>query len=106
MLVRCLVCGQVLVEYRHRYEKLLNSGKTIKEALDQCGLPTSTPFEQKHQITPPPLCCRANLMTSLNLTETHGMYQRIIKWAEGSNTNANVSTNLKPSSHSKDAKAA
>jgi DNA-directed RNA polymerase subunit N (RpoN/RPB10) len=83
--VRCF-CGREIQRAYTRFRELQESGKTIKEALDECGLPTSSPFvgPDEKDPTPPPVCCRAWLMSNVDLTGRHNVLQRIVRWADGS----------------------
>lgn len=81
--VRCLSCNREIQSKYTVYLQLLKEGKTMREALDGCGLPTGTAFQSSGEITPPPTCCRAIFMATCDLTEQHTMYQSAIRWGEG-----------------------
>ena len=85
--VRCF-CGQQAQSHYTTYCQLVRSGKTIKQALDTCGLPMSSPFapplgDKNWYLTPPSICCRALMMCNSDLSTQHNIYQSVVRWAEG-----------------------
>ena len=65
-------CGEETQSCYSRYCTKIQAGATMKEALDTCGLPTSTAFappktSPDYYITPVPTCCRAMLMCTSDL---------------------------------------
>lgn len=59
--VRCFSCGKVIANKYEKYLELLQSGKTIYEALNTLGLTR--------------YCCRQILMTYVDNTDTFMKYQ-------------------------------
>lgn len=59
--VRCFSCGKVIGSSWEEYQKLINDGKSVKEALDTVGL---TRF-----------CCRSAVMSHVEMIDTVGAYE-------------------------------
>lgn len=76
--VRC-PCGQVIAWAANRFHELRKQGKSQKEALDQCGIPTQSPLIEG---APASECCRAYIMCSVDLTSSHLMYREVSQYAE------------------------
>jgi len=76
--VRC-PCGQVIAPAANEYLRLIRSGRTKKEALENCGLPTRSPLLQQ---APASECCNAYLMCYIDSTPIHMMYHEVAQIAE------------------------
>ncbi len=59
--VRCFSCGNVIGSKWEDYQKLLEEGKSIKEALDEIGLER--------------FCCRSAMMSHVDSIEVVGKYK-------------------------------
>ena len=59
--VRCFSCGTVIGSKWEDYQKLLEDGKTVKDALDELGLER--------------FCCRSAMMSHVNSIEIVGKYK-------------------------------
>jgi DNA-directed RNA polymerase subunit N (RpoN/RPB10) len=87
---RC-VCGRVIGHFGIKYYQLKSQGKTEREALEQCGLPTCSMFQKRGSgadgdaggPTPPSACCRARLITAYDPNPSHTIYQHAIASGEG-----------------------
>jgi DNA-directed RNA polymerase subunit N (RpoN/RPB10) len=85
--VRCF-CGNEIQSAYSSYCKTLRAGGTIADALNNSGLPMSSPFAPpagapNSYVSPPSICCRAVLMCNSDLSTQHNIYQSIVRWAEG-----------------------
>ncbi len=59
--VRCFSCGKVVGSSWEKYQKALEEGKSIKEALDECGLKR--------------FCCRSAIMSHVETIDVVGLYE-------------------------------
>ncbi len=59
--VRCFSCGKVIGSSWEKYQKLLNEGKSVKDALDELGIER--------------FCCRSAVMSHVEMIDTIGSYQ-------------------------------
>ena len=59
--VRCFSCGKVVGSAWEVYQQALKDGKSMKEALDECGLKR--------------FCCRSTIMSHVETIDTVGLYQ-------------------------------
>jgi len=59
--IRCFSCGKVIGSKWEDYQKYLEEGKTIKEALDLLGLER--------------FCCRNTVMSHINTIDTVGKFK-------------------------------
>ncbi|MBN2478208.1 DNA-directed RNA polymerase subunit N [Candidatus Micrarchaeota archaeon] len=60
--VRCFSCGAVIGQYYEKYLKLVEEGKSKKEALDELGI-------DKY-------CCRRMFISHVDMTEMITKYER------------------------------
>jgi DNA-directed RNA polymerase subunit N (RpoN/RPB10) len=94
--VRC-TCGREIQSAYTRFRQLQKQGVSTRESLDQCGLPTCSPFgtveDSKVAPTPPPVCCRGTLLATVDLTARHNVLQRIVRWAEGPHASSTTNPN-------------
>lgn len=58
--VRCFSCGKVLGSKWEKFQKLIEEGKTVKEALDELGLER--------------FCCRSAVMSNVENIDIVGQY--------------------------------
>lgn len=87
--VRCFCGTEIQSKYAIFCEKL-RSGSTVLEALDGCGLPSSSPFapskssaKEEFYVSPPAICCRAMMMANSDRVSEHNLLQSVVRWAEG-----------------------
>jgi len=59
--IRCFSCGKPIGSKWEKYQKLLEEGKTKKEALDKVGLKR--------------FCCRGAVMSHIESIDTVGQYK-------------------------------
>lgn len=99
--VRCF-CGAELQSKYTVYWQRIREGKSIKQALDECGVAMSSPFCAPNDtsfVSPPNVCCRATIMANSDLSTEHNMYQWFAHWGERQQPAIQLEPTTKPIKH-------
>lgn len=81
--ILCDTCGFEIQSCADRYKRGLLDGKDSKEAMDECGVPMSGPFDQEDAaVSLPSLCCR-RISTMISLLPDHNRLQDYRRFFDG-----------------------
>ena|SRR5438477_12980977 len=93
-LIRCFGCNREIQTSVNKYYELIAKGYNKKYALDHCGVPTTSLFSSDKEGGLPPICCRSIIMTTVDASPSHSIYQFAVSWGEGMDAIGGNSGNL------------